>query len=191
MVGVDPAQVDAVGFGRGEHLVGAARDPGQHGVEVRVVHQRIAERGGDRLGVAVHPAGDPGQPVGAVVAGVHRGHHRQQHLRGADVAGRLVAADVLLAGLQRQPVGGRAVGVDGNTDQPAGQLAGVLGVHRQVSGVRTAESHWHTEALSVAERHVGADLPRRRDQRQRQQVGADGHQRAAVVRLATPAPTSR
>jgi hypothetical protein len=46
------------------------------------------------------------QPVGAVVDGVHRGHHGQQHLRGADVAGRLLAADVLLAGLQRQAQAG-------------------------------------------------------------------------------------
>ena len=191
MVVVDPPQVDAVGLGRGDHLVGAAGHPGEHGVKVLVVHQRIAERGGDRLGVAVHAARDAGQPVGAVIARVHRRHHRQQHLRGADVAGRLVAADVLFAGLQRQPVGGRTVGVQGHTDQSARQLAGMLGVHHQVSGVRSAESHWHTETLGVAERHVGADLPRRRDQRQRQQVGADGHQRAAVVRLRPPAPTSR
>ena len=62
----------------------------------------------------------PGQPVGAVVAGVHRGDHRQQHLRGADVAGGLVPADVLLAGLQREPVGRGAVGVQRHPDQPAG-----------------------------------------------------------------------
>ena len=34
-----------------------------------------------------------------------------------------------------------------------------------------------------AERDVGADLARRGDQRQRQQVGADRHQRAALVGL--------
>jgi hypothetical protein len=33
---------------------------------------------------------------------VHRRHHREQHLRGADVRGRLLAADVLLARLQRE-----------------------------------------------------------------------------------------
>ena len=56
--------------------------------------------------VTVHPSRDPGESVGAVVAGVHRGHHRQQHLSGADVTGRLVATDVLLARLQCQPVSG-------------------------------------------------------------------------------------
>ena len=90
---------------------------------------------------------------------------------------------MLLAGLQRQPVGGRSVGVDRDADQAAGQLARVLGVHGEVAGVRTAESHWHAEALGGAERDVGADLAGRGDQRQRQQVGADRDQRATVVRL--------
>ena len=122
VVGVDPPQVDTLGLGRGQHLVGAPRHPGQHGVEVLVVHQRIAQRRRrwPRRGRA--PAGRSGQPVGAVIARVHRGHHRQQHLRGADVAGRLVAADVLLAGLQRQPVG-RATRRHPRKHRPAGRAA--------------------------------------------------------------------
>ena len=71
------------------HLVGAARHPGQHGVEERVVHHvdtAAAQPAAIARRVAVHPPRDRGQPVGAVVARVHRGHHRQQHLRGADVA---------------------------------------------------------------------------------------------------------
>ena len=67
----------------------------------------------------------------------------------------------------------------------------MLGVHRQVAGVRAAESHWHAESLGGAEGDVGADLTGRRDQRQRQQVGADGDQRAAVVRLLDQVATSR
>ena len=71
---------------------------------------------------AMDALGDRGEPVGAVVDRVHAGHHGEQHLRGADVAGRLLPADVLLAGLQREPVGRVAVGVDRDADQPAGQL---------------------------------------------------------------------
>ena len=51
----------------------------------------------------VHLFGDGPQPVRAVVDGVERGRHGQQHLRGADVRRGPVAANVLLAGLQRQP----------------------------------------------------------------------------------------
>ena len=147
------------------------------------MHQRVTQAGRDGLGVTVHPAGDRGQALGAVIARVHRGHHRQQHLGGADVAGRLVAADVLLAGLQGQPVGRRPVGIHRHADQPARQLPGMLAVQRQVAGVRAAESHWHTESLGGAERDVRADFARRGDQRARQQIGADGDQRTAVVRL--------
>ncbi len=183
MVGVDTPQVDAVGLGPGQHLVGTTGHPGQHRVEVLVVHQRIAQCTGDSLGVGMHPACDGGQPARAVVARVHRGKHRQQHLCGADVAGGLVAADVLLASLQRQPIGRRAVTVDGHTDQPAGQLTRMLGVHRKVPGMRAAKPHRHSEPLCGAKGDVSADLSGRRDQRQRQQVGADGHQCATVVGL--------
>ena len=57
----------------------------------------------------------------------------------------------------------------------------MLGVHGQIAGVWTAETHWHAETLGGAERDVGADLTRRGDQRQREQVGADRDQRAAFV----------
>ena len=56
-------------------------------------------------GAAMHVARDLRQPFGAVIDRVHRGDHGEQHLRGADVGGRLLAADVLLAGLQRQAIG--------------------------------------------------------------------------------------
>ena len=123
VVSVDQPDVDAARLGAVTHLGGPTGHPGQHGVEERAVHH--VDTGGrqarsQRARVAVHPTRDPGQPIGAVVAGVHRGDHRQQHLRGADIAGGLVPADVLLAGLQRQPVGRGAVGIQRHPDQPAG-----------------------------------------------------------------------
>ena len=90
---------------------------------------------------------------------------------------------MLLASLQRQTIGVTAIRIPGHADQAAGQLPGMLGVHRQVAGVRTAESHWHPEPLGGAERDVGADLAGRGDQCQRQQIGTDGDQCAAVVGL--------
>ncbi len=184
VVGVDPPDVDTAALGLGLHRGGPVRDVGEHGVEEAVVHHIDARRtqaGGQRAGVTMDPPGDPGQALRTVVAGVHRRHDREQHLRGTDVGCRLVAADVLFAGLQRQPVRRCAISVHRHPDQPAGQLAGMLGVHCQETGVRTTESHWHTESLGTAERHVGPELPRRSDQRQRQQVGAQRHQRAAFV----------
>ena len=59
----------------------------------------------------------------------------------------------------------------------------MLGVHGQVTGVWPAESHWHTESLGAAERDVGAELARRGDQRQSEQVGPDCDECAAFMGL--------
>ena len=99
-------------------------DAGGDGVEEAVVDDLDAagaQPGRERGGVPVHPQTEAAQPVRAVPDRVHAGHDGEQHLRGADVAGRLLPADVLLTGLQRQPVGGVAVGVDADADQAAGQ----------------------------------------------------------------------
>ena len=82
-------------------VAGLERD----GVEERVVPQRVAappRRIGQQPRLQVHPPRRCAQPLRPVPHGIHAGHHRQQHLRGADVARRLLAADVLLARLQRQ-----------------------------------------------------------------------------------------
>ena len=84
-------------------------------IEKRVVDDgqaELPEPGGEHAGQAVHPGRDRRQSPRPVVDGVHRRHHGEQHLRGADVRGRLLAADVLLARLQREPVRRRAVAVD-------------------------------------------------------------------------------
>ena len=127
--------------------------------------------------------GDRSQPLGAVVARIHRCHDSQQHLGGADVGGGFVPADVLLARLQRQAVRRRPVSVHRHPDQATRQLPGMGGVRSQIARVWATESHWHTEPLRAAERHVGADLARGRDQGHGQQVSADRHQRAAFMGL--------
>ena len=108
-----------------------------------------------------------------MVDGVHRGHHGQQHLRRADVARRLLAADVLLARLQREAQRRVPLRVVGDADDPAGDLALELVARRHVAGVRAAVAERHAEALAGADGDVGADLARRLEQRQRQQVGGD------------------
>ena len=140
---------------------------------------------------AVDPPRDRGQAGGAVVDGIHRGHHGEQHLGGADVGGRLLATDVLLAGLQGEPVGRGALGVDAHPDEAAGQGPLEAGADAHVAGVRAAEAHRHAEALAGADRDVGAPLPRRRRQGEGEQVGGRGDQRAGLVGGARPARASR
>ena len=69
--------------------------------------------------------------LGPVVRGVQAGDHREQHLRGADVARRLLAPDVLLARLQREPERGAALRVDRHADEPTRQRALVLVARRE------------------------------------------------------------
>ena len=52
----------------------------------------------------MHFARDVLESFRAVIDGIHRGHHGEQHLGGADVGSGLVAADVLLAGLQGEAI---------------------------------------------------------------------------------------
>ncbi len=121
------------------------------------------------------------QPVGAVVRGVETRDHREQDLGGADVAGRLLPPDVLLARLQREPERGATLGVDGHTDETTGKGAAVLVAHREIRRVRTAEAERDAEALGRTDNRVGAHLAGRRDQCEREQVGTDAHERALRV----------
>ena len=129
----------------------------------------------------MHATRDRGQPVRPVVDGVHAGHHGEQHLRGADVRRRLLAADVLLARLQREPVRVAAVRVDGDADEAARHRALEFVARREVSGVRAAVAHRHAEALRRADGDVGAPFAGRSEQRQREQVGGDDHEPATRV----------
>ena len=98
-------------------------------------------------GQRVHASGDGAQALRAVVHGVHARHHGQQYLRGADVAGRLLPPDVLLAGLQGEPVGRVTLGVHAHPDQPAGQVPLEPGGDGHEAGVRTAVEERDAEPL--------------------------------------------
>lgn len=118
-----------------------------------------------------------------MVDGVHAGHDGEQHLSGTDVAGGLLAPDVLLTGLQRQAVRLVAVGVDGDAHEAAGQAARELLADGHVVGVGTAEAHGDTEALRRTDGDVGAELTGRGQQREGEQIGGDRDDGAQLVGL--------
>ena len=118
----------------------------------------------------------------AVVDRVHRRHDGEQHLRGADVRRGLLAADVLLARLQGEAVGGVAVGILRDADEAAGQLALEAGAHGHVAGVRSAEAHRNAEALGGADGDVGTELAGRGQQGEGEQVGGDDGEAALRLR---------
>ena len=116
-------------------------------------------QGGCQVGDA---GGDGGEPVGAVIDPIHRRHHGRQHLRGTDVGSCLLAADVLFAGLQGQPIGRLTCGIDTDAYQPAGQRAFEGITAGDVSGMGPATAHRHAEALGGANDDVSPPGSRRR-----------------------------
>ena len=184
-VGIHPAQVDSRAVGIGDDGVCATVHADLHRVEEGRVFD--AESGGaqtvgERHGMCVYPTCDGAQAFWAVVCGIHRRHDSQQHLRGADVACRLLAADVLLTCLQRQPIGEVVVGVLGDTDETPGELTRKLGAHRQVACMRSTEAHRHAESLGGPEAHIGTLLSGRRDEGQCEEIGPDRDQSTGLVR---------
>ena len=142
-----------------------------------------AQRGREPDGEPVHAPRDRAQTFGAVV---------RRRTSPAMTASSTWAVQMLLVAFsrrmccsrvcKREPERGAALRVDRHADQAAGQRAPVLVAHREVRGVRAAEAERHPEPLRRADHRVGAHLARRRDEREREQVGDDAHQRAARVR---------
>ena len=188
------AQVDAAVARRGQDAAHPRADVDAHGVEEGAVDHPVVQplrAGRQQLRQRVDALRDGAQPVGPVVDGVHPRHHRQQHLRRADVAGRLFAADVLLARLQRHAQRGVAVGVHAHADDAAGDLALVLVAAAEERGVRPAEAHRHAEALGGAHAHVRAPLARRGEQDEREQVRRGDHDDPLLARPLRERPVVR
>ena len=111
-----------------------------------------------------------------MVDGVEARHVGQQHLGGTDVGVRLLAADVLLAGLHRHAQGILATGILGDADDAArhGALVGIAG--GEEGRVGATVTHGHAEALGRAEHHVGPQFTRGFEQQQGEHVGPDAGQ---------------
>ncbi|KAB5587884.1 metal-dependent RNase [Ceratobasidium theobromae] len=184
VVGVEEAQVDAALGGPGDGGLGAARDGNAEGVEeepVLEVESGVLHADGDPRGLAVHVLGDAGESLGTVVNGVEGGDDGEERLRGADVGGGLLAADVLLAGLEGEAVGLVALGVVGDADDSPGDLPLELFRHRHEAGVGAAEEQGDAEALGGADGDVGADGARFGEEREGERVGVDGDEPAGLV----------
>ena len=134
-------------------------------------------------GEAADPAGDPDEAFRAVPGRVACGDQCREHLRGADVAGRPVAADMLLAGLERQAERGPAMRVAGGPHHPTGRTAGEAQPGGEKRRVGTAAGHRHPETLTRSDRDIGAEFAGRFEQGQRQEIRGGHHQRARLPGL--------
>src|SRR5207248_5053467 len=160
---IEAAEVHPGGFGVGDDLIGARLlESHGHRVEERVVDQfdaELAQPGREECREPMHVLRDGLDPTRPVIDGVHRGDDGEQRLRGADVARRLLAADVLLAGLQRHPERALSLRVHRDADDASGHVPHVLLAAGEVGGVRSAIAERHTEALRRSDRDVAPSSP--------------------------------
>ena len=180
---VDPSDVAPFLQGIGECLVGSSRYHHCDRVEEGLVGHDVAPRaeaGGEDGGEALDAFSDPAQAVGAVVGGVEGRDDGEQHLGRADVRGGLLPANVLLPGLECQPVGRVACVVHRGAHEAARQRPAVPVRHGHEAGVWSAETHRDPEPLGRTDHHVHVVVAGRRDQAAGEQVR--GHSDAHASR---------
>ena len=165
-----PAQVETGGKCGRHHRIGMRAGLEHHRVKKRRMPMRKPRGTGQQPRLQSHPAGNAPQPLRPMPNRIHAGHHRQQHLRGADIRCRLFPPDMLLAGLQRQAHGRRAGGIKRDPHQPPRQQPLQAILHRNKRSMRPAITQRHAKALRGADNDIRAHLPRRRQQHQRQRV---------------------
>ena len=178
---IHQAQIDAGCQRLGEDRFRLARQAHRDGVEEMPGLDRDpapAQALRQNFGVTMGAPRNAPKPAPAVINGEEGSDDRQQHLGGADIAGRLFPADMLFAGLQRHAQRLPAGGIDGNPDQPSrhGALIGLAG--GEEGGMRTAIAHGHAEALRTADGDIRAHFAGRVQDHQRQQVGGDNRKSA-------------
>ena len=179
-----PEVASPCGGGREDGLRFAGDLHGE-GVEERFLAGEacLSEGRGEPSGVLVNSFCDGAESFRAVPDSVHSGHDRQQDLGRADVAGGLVPADVLFAGLQAQAHGRGSGAVDAHSDEAAGKPAFEFVPDGHVGGVRSSSAHRHAETLGAAHRDVGSHFSGRHQQGEGQQIGNHHHQRTTAVEL--------
>lgn len=136
---------------------------------------------GHDLGLAVDAPRDAVQAVRSVIDRIEPGDDRQQNLRRADVAGRLLAADMLLAGLQCHAQGLASFGVDRHADDAAGGAALIRLAGGEEGSMRPAIAHRHAETLCGTDDDIRAVFARRLQHDQGHQVAGDDGKAAFLL----------
>ena len=121
------------------------------------------------------------QPFRAVMDGIKRGHHSEQHLGRTNIARGFVASDVLLAGLQGQPKRWLAIRISRLADNPARHLAAKRIAGGKKGGMGAATAHRHTKTLGAANSDVGTELTNRSKQHLGKGVDRHGDKGTAVM----------
>ena len=130
----------------------------------------------------MHALSNRFQSFRPVIHRIHRRHHREQHLRGADIARRFFAADVLLARLQCESIRRLAVRINRHPCEPTGKIPLVRIARGHIRRVRAAKTHRHPKALRSADHDVCTPFAWRFQQHERERISGANEQRAFRMR---------
>ena len=120
-------------------------------------------------------AGNFAEAVITVISSVETAHDGREGLCGTDVRESFLAFDVLLATLEGEAESRFTVDIFRNTNEATRHKAFVLFVRSEISGGRTTEIEWHTEALGRTESDVGTEFSRRGEEYETHDVGGNGY----------------
>ena len=182
---VEQPEVDSTSRGAGGECGGVLTFWGDADrVKERSVVHGVAgffQGGGKQCRVAVDAGSDFTQAFWAMINGIHRGHHGQKHLSGADVARRLIAADVLLAGLESEAQSGIAGSVLRNTHETARETALVFIARSKECGMGSTESRSDTKPLARSNHDIRTAFAGRLEKGDGQEIRSHNGQRAGGV----------
>ena len=180
------AEVKA-GSQRGGHRLrrGVGREQHHHRVEPRTCGNLQAgplQRCGQHRRQRPYATCNPAKAFGTVVGRIHARHNSKQHLRGADVARRLVATDVLLARLQRQPECRVARAIARLAHEPAGHDPLERLATGEEARVRAAKAQRNAEPLRRTNSDVGPLLTGAAPEHRRQRIRGENRGDARSAR---------
>ena len=174
--------VDALGgatTAHGGHVgVQADRELADHGLLVELLN---AGQRGERLagvvGACQQQLAELDDPLPSKPGEVDDPAQRVERLGGADVRGRLLTTDVLLAGLEREHEATATVDIDGLPGDPPGHAPQVLLASREEPERGTSEVEAIAERLALADGHVDPTLAGRAQDAERERIYLGDHDR--------------
>ena len=105
-------------------------------------------------------SGNPLQPTGTVIDGIHGCHDGEENLRRADVRRRFISADVLLSGLKCKTVARLTLRIDRNANEATRHFTFKFIRAGHESGVWSTKAEGNAKALAVSDANIGAKLTR-------------------------------
>ena len=123
------------------------------------------------------------QPKGSMINRIHAGHYSQQHLRGADIGRSTFTFDVLFTGLQGHTQCTVSIGIDRDTDDPAGDMTFKLIFSSEISSMGPAIAHRDAKSLGGSKYDICSPFSGRCKHHQAHNIGSYSNSSSILMRF--------